>query len=115
MAYISAHVSMHLGSDTAALKTFSMTGGLQEAMKLVRSDQSCYRHVLRHQTNSNRMNAEGLPAKIDLNHIGVAGHSYGAWTTLVVGGEVIIKDGQRVNVQTLATIVSSRINGTHSG
>jgi predicted dienelactone hydrolase len=45
-------------------------------------------------TELERMNKEPGPlkGKLDLQHIGVAGHSYGAWTTLVVGGENVIRE-----------------------
>lgn len=96
--YVSAHVQ-HLGSDTAVLET-AMTGGLQEAMKPYAASNRVI-DVFYAINELERMNSQPGPlhGKIDINRIGVAGHSYGAWTTLVVGGEVIIKDGQRVNVQ----------------
>ncbi|MDB6057800.1 MAG: hypothetical protein JWO95_1644 [Verrucomicrobiales bacterium] len=96
--YVSAHIQ-HLGSDTAALKNM-MNGGLQEAMKPYAASNGIV-DVYYGFAALDHMNSEPGPLhdKIDTNRIGVAGHSYGAWTTLVVGGEVIIKDGVRVNVQ----------------
>jgi len=94
--YISAHVQ-HLGSDTAALKT-ALTGGLEEALKPINASNRIV-DVYFSIAALERMNSEPGPlhGKIDLNHIGVAGHSYGAWTTLVVGGEVIVKDGIHID------------------
>jgi dienelactone hydrolase len=94
--YVSAHVQ-HLGSDTAALKT-AMTGGLQEALKPYAASNRIV-DIYYAIAALEHMNGEPGPlhGKVDMDHIGVAGHSYGAWTTLVVGGEVIIKDGVRFN------------------
>jgi predicted dienelactone hydrolase len=89
--YVSAHVQHH-GSDTAVLRT-AMTGGLQEAMQPVNASNRVV-DIYFAIAELERMNKEpgSLKGKLDLQHIGVAGHSYGAWTTLVVGGEVIIRD-----------------------
>lgn len=89
--YVSVHVQHH-GSDTAVLRT-ALTGGLQEAMKPVNASNRVV-DVFFAIAELERMNKEPGPlqGKLDLQHIGVAGHSYGAWTTLVVGGEVIIRD-----------------------
>jgi predicted dienelactone hydrolase len=89
--YVSVHVQHH-GSDTAVLRT-AMTGGLQEAIKPVNaSNRVVDIYFAIHELE--RMNQEPGPlrGRLDLQHIGVAGHSYGAWTTLVVGGEVIIQE-----------------------
>lgn len=96
--YVSAHIQ-HLGSDTAALKN-AMNGGLQEALKPnVASNRivDVYYAIAALDQMNNQPGT--LHGKIDTSRIGVAGHSYGAWTTLVVGGEVIMKDGVRMNAR----------------
>lgn len=92
--YISVHVQHH-GSDTAVLRN-AINGGLQDAMKPVNASNRVV-DIYFAIAALERMNKEPGPlqGKLDLENIGVAGHSYGAWTTLVVGGEVVIHDGMR--------------------
>lgn len=94
--YISVHVQ-HLGSDTAVLKG-AMNGSLQEAMKPYAATNrviDIYYAIY----ELEKMNAQPGPlhGKVDMNNIGVAGHSYGAWTTLMVGGEVVIRDADHIH------------------
>lgn len=94
--YVSAHVQ-HLGSDTAVLKT-ALTGGLQEAMKpYAATNRITDIYFAIKQLAAMNAGPGPLHGKIDMNDIGVAGHSYGAWTTLMVGGEVIIRDADHIH------------------
>ena len=43
--------------------------------------------------------SDALKGRIDLQHIGMAGHSFGAWTTLAVAGEVFTgSNGSEMNL-----------------
>jgi dienelactone hydrolase len=95
--YVSVHVQ-HLGSDSAVWRG-GANGALQEAMKPNAASNRVI-DVYFAISELEKMNKEPGPlkGKLDLDHIGVAGHSYGAWTTLVVGGEAIIRDdGTKLN------------------
>ena len=88
--YVSVHVQHH-GSDTAVLRA-ATTGGLQDALKPVNASNRVV-DIYFAIAQLEEMNKEPGPlqGKLDLQHIGIAGHSYGAWTTLVVGGEEVIR------------------------
>jgi predicted dienelactone hydrolase len=89
--YVSVHVQHH-GSDTAVWMNASNCG-LQDAMKPQNASNRVV-DIYFAISQLEGMNKESGPlqGKLDLQHIGVAGHSYGAWTTLVVGGQRITSD-----------------------
>jgi len=90
--YVSVHVQ-HLGSDTAVWQN---AGQPMKAMTTAASD---WRNAVNRPRDISfaidemeRMNLEDTPLKnrLDMNHVGVAGHSFGAHTTLGVAGQVFI-------------------------
>lgn len=88
--YVSVHVQ-HLGSDSGVfLRGFD--DGVQEAMKPVNASNRVV-DVFFAISALEKLNEEqgSLHHKLDLENIGVGGHSYGAWTTLIVGGEKVLR------------------------
>ncbi len=90
--YISVHLQ-HLGSDTAA---FDLAGGLlrmKSAMQKIISDPQNTIDRAKDVTFAidqlEKLNATNSPlkGKLDLSRLGMAGHSFGAATTLVACGE----------------------------
>jgi len=88
--YVSVHVD-HLGSDTAALKQSARP--LRELRRAAADPQNALerpldvRFVLDQLAKINQ-GGSPLAHRLDLQRVGVAGHSFGAWTTLVVAGQV---------------------------
>jgi hypothetical protein len=94
--YVSVHVQ-HQGSDSAIFAR-GMSRGVQEGLKPVNASNRVV-DIYFAISALEKMNAEAGPlyGKLDLQNIGVGGHSYGAWTTLVVGGEKIVRpDGTKL-------------------
>jgi len=90
--YVSVHVQ-HKGSDTAVWKDKPQA---LEAMKTAAADpQNSINRPLDVRfaiDQMAKMNREDTPLKgrLDLDRIGVAGHSFGAYTTLAVAGQAFI-------------------------
>jgi predicted dienelactone hydrolase len=95
--YVAVHVE-HLGSDTAAFKE-GFKGGrpgrlLASMRESIADPQNAVarpldvRFVL---DRLEKLNQGGSPLahRLDLSRVGMAGHSFGAWTTLVVAGQRI--------------------------
>ncbi len=89
--YVSVHLQ-HIGSDDAAWR-----GKGAEAMKAMNQAASNPQNAVNRPLDVRfaidemlRLNAESgeFHGKIDTNRIGMAGHSFGAFTTLAVAGEV---------------------------
>jgi len=53
-----------------------------------------------------------LKNKLDLNRIGVAGHSFGAYTTLAISGETFLQGESRADPRVKAAIAMSSPSGT---
>lgn len=94
--YVSVH-PQHLGSDDAVWR-----GNGQPGRSMVRAaadprnarDRALdVRFVLDRLETLNR-EASPLKGRLDLHAIGMAGHSFGAWTTLAVAGEVFGRAGR---------------------
>ncbi|HEX4961097.1 MAG TPA: acetylhydrolase [Thermoanaerobaculia bacterium] len=89
--YVSVHVQ-HLGSDDAVWRESQ-----EPARDLVRAAADVRNAMNRPQDVSfaldriAAMNKDATPlrGRLDLHHIGMAGHSFGAWTTLVVAGQAL--------------------------
>ncbi len=96
--YVSVHVQ-HLGSDSAVWQDAPM-GEKMQAMQ--RSTMNLQNAVNRPQDVSfaidqmTKLNAEEGPfrGRLDLERVAVAGHSFGAYTTLAVAGEVFETPGR---------------------
>jgi predicted dienelactone hydrolase len=87
--YVSVHIN-HLGSDTAVL---TKSGRPMRELRRAATDPGIalerpldVRFVL---DQLEKMNQGGSPLahRLDLQRVGMAGHSFGAWTTLVVAGQ----------------------------
>jgi predicted dienelactone hydrolase len=90
--YISVHVQ-HLGSDSAVWQDVPPAERLQALRRSVLNLQNSLNRPLDISfaiDQLTKMNSEDLLLKhrLDLDHIGVAGHSFGGFTTLAVAGEV---------------------------
>jgi dienelactone hydrolase len=87
--YVAVHVD-HLGSDTAALKKGGrLIRNLREAVGDPRNAEARPLDVRFVLDRLEALNRGGSPLahRLDLGRIGLAGHSFGAWTTLVVAGQ----------------------------
>lgn len=102
--YVSVHLQ-HLGSDDDVWRNAEPG----ERMKAMRRSAANPQNSLNRPLDVSfaidqmtKLNREAGPFKgrLDLDHIGAAGHSFGAYTTLAVAGEVFI--GPFVDGQTLA-------------
>jgi len=95
--YVSVHLQ-HKGSDSEVWK-----GGLQ-AMKEMKQAAADPQNAIHRPLDvrfaidqMEKMNRDGTPLKgrLDLKHVGMAGHSFGAYTSLAVAGEVFVaRNGQ---------------------
>ena len=90
--YVSVHLQ-HKGSDTAVWK------GQAKPMEAMRQSLKDLRNSINRPLDvrfaidqMEKMNRDKGPlhGRLDLNIIGMAGHSFGAWTTLAVIGEVFM-------------------------
>ena len=95
--YVSVHLQ-HKGSDTAVWK------GQARPMEAMREFAKRPANAVNRPLDVRfaidqveKMNGERgtLQGRLDLSRIGMAGHSFGAWTTLAVIGEVFIAPGGR--------------------
>jgi predicted dienelactone hydrolase len=100
--YVSVHIQ-HLGSDTSVWQGKEKP---MEAMKAAIRDiktsldrPTDVKFAIDQLIKLNR-GAGPLKGRLDLDRIGMAGHSYGAWTTLVIAGQGLM--GPRGNVLRLA-------------
>jgi predicted dienelactone hydrolase len=97
--YVSVHLE-HLGSDTAAFKK----GGraLKDLREAAGDPQNALarpldvRFVLA-QLETLSQGGSPLAHRLDLTRIGMAGHSFGSWTTMAVAGQAV---GQRFGQET---------------
>lgn len=89
--YVSVHLQ-HLGSDTAVWKDtpYKMRAMQQAAVDPANIDNRP-RDISFAIDQLQRMNQEDatLKGRLDLQRLGVSGHSFGAFTTLAVAGEVL--------------------------
>ncbi len=95
--YVSVHLQ-HKGSDTAVWKGQARP---MEAMRdSIADPQNAVNRLLDVRFAIDQMEkmnrAEGpLKGRLDLSRIGMAGHSFGAWTTLAAIGETAVQPGGR--------------------
>lgn len=95
--YVSVHLQ-HLGSDDAVWKTTALADRIR-AMRAVLLDPAVSLNrpldVSFAIDTIEKMNRDQGPLKgrLDLGKIGIAGHSFGAWTTLAAVGQVFILPG----------------------
>jgi dienelactone hydrolase len=99
--YVAVHVQ-HKGSDEAVWK------GNPQPMQAMRDAAKDPRNALNRPndirfaiTEMERLNGQDGPLKgrLDLGHVGAAGHSFGAYTTLAVAGEVFVGPlGRQISV-----------------
>ena len=95
--YVSVHLQ-HKGSDTSVWKDNPQP---MEAMRQAAADLrnsvnrvADVRFAIDQLTKLQRESGP-LRGRLDLARIGMAGHSFGAWTTLAIAGEVFITPGGR--------------------
>jgi predicted dienelactone hydrolase len=108
--YVSVHVE-HLGSDTAALKK---GGRLLKNLREAAGDPHNaiarpldVRFVL---DRLEKLNQGGLPLlshRLDLTRIGMAGHSFGAWTTMAVAGQSVGQETSLADPRIKAAVAMS--------
>ena len=90
--YVSVHVT-HKGSDTEVWKGVENMEGAKKAMNDSIADlRNAVDRPLDIQfaiTQMEKLNEEDSPFKgrLDMEKVGVAGHSFGAWTTLAIAGQ----------------------------
>ena len=89
--YVSVHLQ-HIGSDTAVWKDAQdRMGAMRKAVANLDNSMQRPRDVSFAINRLTEMNAapDGpLAGRLDLERLGMAGHSFGAWTTLAVAGQV---------------------------
>ncbi|HEY0553536.1 MAG TPA: hypothetical protein VGG20_04675 [Thermoanaerobaculia bacterium] len=107
--YVAVHVE-HLGSDTAA---FKKGGRILKELREAAADPANalarpldVRFVLDQLEKVNR-GGSPLAHRLDLDRIGMAGHSFGAWTTLAVAGQAIGRLGSSADPRIKAAIAMS--------
>jgi predicted dienelactone hydrolase len=91
--YVSVH-PQHLGSDDGIFR--GATGDFRDALgpDAALARPLDVRFVLDRLEAASREPGP-LQGKLDLRHAGMAGHSFGAWTTLVVAGQTLPGEGTR--------------------
>lgn len=98
--YVSVHVQ-HAGSDSTVWQGRPMTEGMTDMRKAVNLDNAVNRpkDVSFAIDQLETLNADKSPLKnrLDLSRIGMAGHSFGAFTTLAIAGEVFVSPGGDVS------------------
>lgn len=95
--YVSLHLQ-HKGSDSEVFRgTRDPLGAMRQALLDPRITINRPLDVRFAIDQMQRMNQEDTPLKgrLDLDHIGMAGHSFGGWTTLAVAGQVFVLPGGR--------------------
>ncbi len=97
--YVSVHVQ-HIGSDDSAWKDVPL-GERMAAMKKAASDATLamqrpadVKFAIDTLEKLNADEKSPLHKRIDMSKLGMAGHSFGAWTTLAVGGLTFGRLGQ---------------------
>jgi predicted dienelactone hydrolase len=93
--YVSVHLQ-HKGSDTAVWKGQARpVEALRQSLLDLRNSMNRPLDVRYAIDQMERMNRDETPlrGRLDLAHVGMAGHSYGAWTALTVIGEVAVGPG----------------------
>lgn len=90
--YVSVHLQHH-GSDDAVWRDAGVSNGMQAMRKSAADPQNAInrpRDVSFAIDELERLNREASPwqHRLDLDRIGVAGHSFGAFTTLAIAGQV---------------------------
>jgi predicted dienelactone hydrolase len=93
--YVSVHLQ-HLGSDAAVWKDNPRPmDALRQAAAMPANSLNRVLDVRFALDQLEKLNREPGPlhGRIDLQRIGMAGHSYGAWTTLAVAGQVFFGPG----------------------
>ena len=95
--YVSVHLQ-HKGSDTAVWKDqANPMEAMRQAVKDLRNSINRPLDVRFAIDQMEKMNRDKGPlhGRLDLGRVGMAGHSFGAWTTLAVIGEVFVGLGGR--------------------
>ena len=95
--YVSVHVQ-HLGSDNAVWENAAPGEAMENMRKSAANLQNATNRPLDVSfaiDQMEKMNREDGPLKkrLDLGRIGVAGHSFGAFTTLAIAGETFVAPG----------------------
>lgn len=98
--YVSVHVQ-HAGSDLALLReAFRHPGAVRRRIEAAAADTANYVHrpadvrfVLDELARRNHDPAFPLRGRLDLARVGVAGHSFGAYTVLALAGQAIRMGG----------------------
>ena len=95
--YVSVHVQ-HLGSDNAVWKNAGPAQAMENMRKSAANLQNATNRPLDVSfaiDQMEQMNREDGPLKkrLDLGRVGVAGHSFGAFTTLAIAGETFVAPG----------------------
>jgi predicted dienelactone hydrolase len=99
--YISVHVQHH-GSDVTVWQNTSqafdkMRKVVKDAGNAVNRTQDVSFAIDKMESLNGEPGA--LKGRIDLDHIGMAGHSFGAWTTMAVAGQTFIgPKGEEMNL-----------------
>jgi dienelactone hydrolase len=100
--YVSVHIQ-HLGSDTSVWQGKEKPmQAMQAAIRDLKTSldrPSDVKFALDQLEKLNRGDGT-LKGRLDMDRVGMAGHSYGAWTTLVIAGQELM--GPRGNVLRLA-------------
>ena len=107
--YVSVHVD-HLGSDTAALrKGGRLLKNLREAAGDPRNALARPLDVRFVLDQLERLNQGGSPLshRLDLTRIGMAGHSFGSWTTMAVAGQRVGQETALAEPRVKAAIAMS--------
>lgn len=98
--YVSVHIQ-HAGSDDAVWRD-APKGERMKALATAASSPTVALHrakdlpfALDRLTELNTDEASALHGRLDLTRIAVAGHSFGAWSALVVGGQRIVSPSGR--------------------
>ncbi len=97
--YVSVHVQ-HIGSDSAVWSEGRLDRLMENMEKAAASMENITNRPLDvsfaiDQMEKMNHNDPALKGRLDLNRIGVAGHSFGAFTTMAVAGEVFVEPGGR--------------------
>jgi predicted dienelactone hydrolase len=109
--YVSVHLQ-HIGSDNAVFKGvgfFKMKGAMEKAITDPQNTLSRAKDVgfaIDQLEKLNRTNSP-LQKKLDLNRIGMAGHSFGAGTTLVAVGQRMSANEKLMDSRIKAAIAMS--------
>jgi predicted dienelactone hydrolase len=102
--YVSVHLQ-HLGSDDAVWRDARLGQRISAMRKAIKDVSNSLNRPLDVSFAIDRLEAlndeTGSPwfGRLDLEHIGMAGHSYGAFTTMAIAGQAYIgRDGQSRNL-----------------